>query len=941
MSKIKIGKTNVIDIKLARARRDGSLEAAREKVIGRLASSAAAKTVQRQARREEVAGAYHFADDTAPIITTVEQRIRASKLYQTTFVEAVNQTARKFKLAFKLLAVKDHDLSRFADSSGVEELTRALIAAKWDLEKVAGKVDGWAQFPTAIHDAIRLALALRESNDVGFEAETQYGKTIVLVMAKLFHTMWIEANGNDEVMVLVNPSRDAPHSQTEHDEEMARDIHAALRLAPSGRPAGEILREIKTGVLGSDNVVVKRATRQKIEKIIDAAFRARKKIVTLVIDEADEASGETSNIYNWLAAFNKRHGGAVKVRMLLCSATAYQFKFIDTFTMVSVDKDALVPGCGYSGTFRGDLTPVGGFTLINDLLVAKGALKDRSLENFNLPEWSKMNSADQKKGAAAVLAAIEGFADGFNAPSVGLNGKPFNGGEGMMLRFGSERMLNELLAIIGDQVAARGIALVRFYGSHPRRTMKSNRTVARMIDMVRQTTVMEQEANALGLSLCPRDYAETMAQVAARLSAKEIAKRASNVNYIVCVLGAGRRADRFPNHTTCFLDFTANFSNSVAMEQGTMGRASGWGKITKKQSTFVMVSDDNAEMIDICREYFRMTGKKAPINGAGPNTIIMDDEDGKPIKLPRPTTKSVVEIYFDQFEGIPAFDGLRRDLEELVGNRVQWKASSTMSGLKIGFVSPEGQDISELGYRAVHTTRKAEGKAEARKVVAHYFDFWSLMVDGRLEIIQNELRARLNAPTMTLLAPGEAGSGMTRDEETGEMVPEKWAYDTFDGNHVRVAINNDLRSMHGGTDDQRETTQRKTSRRDWAKDDASERRPNLFFQPIGATAYNAVHVDRRGKRTKVTKYRDPKPTGGKLVKFSLTTKTDFRDYGSFILAAAEIAGDAIVTLPRAGTAYFGRASQDQQDRVFLKMAENGDRAEGKSKGRGRNRNSAR
>ena len=886
-------------------------------------------------RISETAGAF-FMGDAPIVVPTRAEKLRALQLYTSTFVTESNALAKRFKMQLKLLLDKS-ELAYFTNSAAIEELTRALIAANWDLKAVAGQVDGWALFPTTIKDAMKLALALREPNDVAFEAETQYGKTIILVMAKLFHTMWIEANGNREVMVLVNPSRVAPHTQTEADEQAATQLHAAIKLAPAGRAAGDVLNEVNTRMRG--HVIVKRASVPKIKDIVNAAMSCGKNLITLCIDEADEASGEMSVINKWMNDLNNnpKYKGKIKIRMLLCSATAYQFKFIDTFNVVTVDN--LSADSGYSGTFRGARTPVVSYEQINQVLINEGALKakDNSLADFDLTGWwkasrkqDKDSKALEKAGTNAVLSAIKAFANGIDASWLGLNGKPFNGGQGVMMRFGVGDYVTHLLNSIEDELDAMGLAVVHFHGDNPRKLLKNSRTATKMIEGVRRKKVLMEIASGLGLPLGNKAQIDDALQTASlTLSADDLEARINDTPYIVFVLGAGRRADRFPAHTTVFLDFTNKFSNSVAMEQGTMGRASGWGKITKSQSTVVMVSNDNKEMIDLCRLFFDKTGKKAPINGAGLNTITMDSDDG-PVTIRRPKVANVAEIHFDDYPNDRIIQSIRRDYEELIGSKVRWtEGAKTMSGLNIDFARPDDkQDVIEPGYRGIYkTVTKA---TEGRRLLTHYFDFYSLLTGGRLEHLQKVLRERAGSPDLTILVPGEKG----------ENAEGAWKYDTHDGLHTQLALNNVFRSMHGGTDDQRETTQRKDpSRRDWKKGDAMDRRPNVFFQPLGYKSRPGKFTTKSGEVKDVTEYYDVVPKGGKLVKMSLATTGDFYDCKGFLdaIGARKEVIPEIKTMPRPGTPYYDRASKAQQREIDAKVTANASKTKGKGKGKGKSK----
>lgn len=747
------------------------------------------------------------------------------------------------------VAVDTNGLNYYLSSKTINELTVELIKNNWNIEKVS-HVNGYALYDTTVADAINLAFALRDTNDVSFEAETQYGKTIILVLAKLFHTLWCETNRKDEVVIMVNPSRNAPDSQTREDEESARELHAAICFKGEKETIGNVLSNVVNNVIGSENNVVKRGGVAKAQKIIARALQANKKLVTLSIDEADEATSDTSQIYSWIKEFNKSNTD-IKVRLLLCSATAYQFKFIDTFTHVNVTD--LPKGCGYSGTFRGDITPVVSMSQVNRIL--GNGKEDRHLANFDLQHWVEAPDGG-REDAQLILKTIRGFAKGINAPELGFNGKPFQGGQGMMIRFGTEDDINALLHFIRDDIEDDGFVIVDFYGKNPKLTNSKN-----VSQMIEKTRISELEARD---EILPNDRAE-------------VKRMASKIPYIVFVLGAGRRADRFPAHTTCFLDFTNRFSNSVSMEQGTVGRASGWGKITDSQSTMVMVSDSNAEMINSSRMYFNEFGIKFPIKGAGPNTIVIDDKNEVPTKIRRMKTSSVAAIKFDQFLDDPIIQSIRTDLENLIGPRAIWKTAATISGVKLGWPTDMKNDVIEPGYRSV---RKGHG-------YQHYFDFWAMLRrDGRLEYLQSVLREK-SSSNLTFLMPGEIGSG-------------GWRYDVYDETHIRISINNIERSGHDKKGDQRDTAERKSKDgnngpRRSAGNSGETRIPSTFWEKMDS---------------------DLPCVGGRLVSMSLTTTDEYDDYTGFLEDIR-----VVNSLPSLKSAYIHRASEEQQALVISTAAQ--------------------
>jgi len=312
------------------------------------------------------------------------------------------------------------------------------------------------------------------------------------------------------------------------------------------------------------------------------------------------------------------------------------------------------------------------------------------------------------------------------------------------------------------------------------------------------------------------------------------------------------------------------------MEQGTIGRASGWGKITNSQSTMVMVSDNNAEMINSSRMYFNEFGSKFPIKGAGPNTIVIDDNNESPTKIRRMAVRSVAEVKFDQFLDDPIIQSIRTDMENLVGPRVLWKKADTKSGVKIELYNNSTDGVVEPGYRSVRS----------RYTTQHYFDFWTMLRnDGRLEYLQNVLRAK-SSSNLTFLMPGEIGSG-------------GWRYDVYDETHIRISANNIERSGHDKKGDQRDTTERKSKDgnngpRRSAGNSGETRIPSTFWERMDT---------------------DTPCIGGRLVSMTLTTTDEFEDYTGFLEDIR-----VVNSLPSLKSAYIHRASEEQQAIVLSTAA---------------------
>lgn len=546
-----------------------------------------------------------------PAELPVRLRQQSLREYLQRFIALWNKVAREHNRKHMLLR-ENVDIDDCLVNPNVIELARQLYNNKGDFSFI--DIAGFALLEDKINYSQKLLLALRQPGfkNVAFLAETQWGKTIVLVLTALFHNLWAKNQKNDEggedLCFIVNLRQNSPHAQTIDDfdgtldlianvafrgfdttvhqanSELMEDLQVvtslmeedAKRRSEIEDDSEELAKPKKAGKKGPTHVVLKRGDKEVIDYIIKMAKlpRAGRQTysrITLLIDEADEASGNRSVIDAWLANIKKQ---GVQARFLLCSATAWQYRDADDLIKVEV-KD--VPP-EYSGLVEGTRTSVISMTEFAKLAKLDG------LRNFVLTRSG--NSENLNMVGSAILACQEGLLSEDHR----LNGKRWNGGKGCMLRAGeNSAMARNMADALRPMLAEKGITMLPY---HEGSFKKQEILVNGRIETIRYNTVdkMIRAAIAVGVT-----------------------------DYCVIVIGAGRRADRFPRHCTCFLDFTPKFSTMAAMEQGTLGRASGWLKATKHMSTFVLLSDINAEYVRKFRWLFDKFGRKCPVDGLKPS----------------------------------------------------------------------------------------------------------------------------------------------------------------------------------------------------------------------------------------------------------------------------------------------------------------------------------
>ena len=672
-----------------------------------------------------------YSETRRPIHVSPQERRETLGQFARMAVHTINTHLKSIGIK-RQFGVHNGTINAVNAKYAIQHLAERMIVHQ-NIIVAGGEVSGFSLFPDTIKYACRLAKAMlmRDKNgvpiNVTLEAETQFGKTIILIMANILYTMLLD-KPNLESIVLVNPSRNAPHQQTDADWVSAMELHSPLYVKEKGRQPADftlnlIMGEISLNKLGER--VVKRSTVKDLKKAIDAAKEAGCSTITFIIDEADEATGERSIIRQCLQHARSTHG--INVRVLLCSATAYHFKEIEGFERVVItdlDDDST-----YCGTFvagkKGARTPFVSQSIIDDALSLNGRLA-----SFEIRGASGKSAAELE----VIAETIEAFAGGFYLPLFGLHGKPMNGGRGMMLRFGNTSDSKHLKKLFEFRWRKQGIVCVDFHSNNYGKITVKDAIDARLAEVVREETINARYSE---------HDAPSAAEIGAPLSDEE-KSRMEQLQYIVIVHGAGRRADRFPKHTTVFLDFTRDFSNSTAAEQGTMGRASGHGKISDKQSTIVLLSDTNFDLIEAMREFYDRFGKKGIFRTAGPNTLKLEDEHGNPITVKK---KMVSRLIFDRRAWMhdDTMQSIFDDIERAYQPLMVWSAhTQTRTIREIDLPSYQAQGWTKIGAMENKPLKKGNVRVQGPELGSWKLSDLSTTATGFKKVVAMKKRGLLH-----------------------------------------------------------------------------------------------------------------------------------------------------------------------------------------------------
>ena len=466
---------------------------------------------------------------------------------------------------------------------------------------------GYALFESkldVIADAI-VAMYLNGMDNIAIHADTQWGKTIVMVMLNLLMQNYSAVKAlqeNDtqprEAFITVIIGRNSPEMTTKRDYEAARRIHAPLTFDETGDEDLDSTAKLVSTVTVKKTPSGLRELGVALGQLKADGYTS----VTLFVDEADEALGNDTIYSKILDAIKTAE---LSGRVVMISATGYAYSGLKSFyhILAPITNDE-----GYSGTVAGIQTPIMTLTEYGQLYAPgvqdirpswyrgigvfqkwktgyrRGLKQARKMAAglVDVGAVLKMSHAHYRAHCeAAILTLVRSEVK--NTPRHRFG--PFGGGRGALLRFGaSSQIMTDMLDAIESDCKKLGVSIVRFY---------------------------DRTHSASGARVVLNENARHDVENALSLGVREALN--TYPFCIVAVMQAGRRADRLPRCITRGWDFTEAFSTMEATEQGTLGRLSGYGKITDVQETLILLSEPNAKAIDKFREYYNRFKCKVPI----------------------------------------------------------------------------------------------------------------------------------------------------------------------------------------------------------------------------------------------------------------------------------------------------------------------------------------
>lgn len=464
-----------------------------------------------------------------------------------------------------------------------------------------------------------LAALLNGDRNIALLAETQFGKTGILCTSILLFNLYQRDREKKVFIRLISPNLIGVEKQTKGDMDRFSALLSAIKLGDTTVRDANAIYFNQTDRLSrkantSSNNETEKQLMERLANGYDSTLNQCGYTEQLVlVDEADEALGSTSYM---MKLMNAAHRTGVKTRFLFCSATAWEYKCLESFQVIEAPITM-----AYAGFVRGRQIPVVSFETMARLVGKSG----EGLSDFSITrDYEKIEivtalvdliSSGVPLNAKTIVKKFDPFAPSKNeqwiehevmARDIGFNGKPWQGGEGMLIRYGKNgAQLEYLMKRRCRSMARKGITMLAYQGSGKGTeiTIYAPGHPEADCDFITET---------IPANLC--HTAENLLK-----EAREIFDRYSMAHgfmkfqFVIGVVGLARRAMRFPKECAFFVDMSEAPTTMTALEQGTLGRATGWNKITENIMPIVCMSNKVVKVVAKVRALFAIYGKKIPV----------------------------------------------------------------------------------------------------------------------------------------------------------------------------------------------------------------------------------------------------------------------------------------------------------------------------------------
>lgn len=634
-------------------------------------------------------------------------------------------------------------------------------------------------FPNQIEIIAKvMAALLNGERDIALLAETQFGKTGILCTVILLFNLYQHKRGSKVFIRMINPNLLGVEKQTTGDLERFSALLSSITLdGVTVREANAVYFNQRARISRKANTKVNNASEKELLALLSQGYDATLNQFgyteqLAVVDEADEALGNKSYMDKMMGAAKSI---GVKTRFLFCSATAWEYKCLSSFQVIEapVTQD-------YAGFVRGTRIPVISFGTMARL-VGRHA---EGLENFSI-------TRDFKK-LEIVTALIDRIAAGvpINTPTVvsdyfphsprkdqwveravtageiGFNGLRWNGGNGMLVRYGKNGdQLEHLIKRRSRSMAQKGITMMAYQGSGKGTeiTVYAPGHPEADCDFVTYTIPASECVTVEDLLAAARKLFED----------HSLDHGFVNFQFVIGVVGLARRAMRFPKECSFFLDMSEAPTTMTALEQGTLGRATGWGKITDRIMPIVCMSGKVTAVVQKVRTLFDIYGKKIPVIRPSMHAMKTYRE---------PTFRVAVTLSLDP-KG-PMWDRysptLKQSLRRIEAVILSQTAFEKSKSAKSKFLSPvkkywtkAGNTVCKEGEVAKGWTHEGEGFVrETLKYIDEtgkektkdwtFFDIFGLLGEDGIseieDIFTEDFGGNIPENKVTLLRPGQVRS---------------------------------------------------------------------------------------------------------------------------------------------------------------------------------------
>lgn len=402
------------------------------------------------------------------------------------------------------------------------------------------------ELANALVDVANFALfGPRDIQTISCFAPCQSGKADLANALRIFLPLWGLHSGKNVHCVMMPHVIRATNKRNEEDAERTRAIYGSICLADDT----SVTVTNMNGDMFDGDRTMRRTRMSYLEPLLDSMIGGRIDTLLLIIDEADHASAKNGMLGKMLRQIHEAaetHG--IYVRMICISATDYEIRGGEKTHCVN-----MIPGSDYIGlVYGGRQINIRTWTAIAanmGISSLSTAIEMRKHGDERIDDVSSM-----------LIKLIRGVED----KHAGLNGKPCNGGRGIVVRFGTELQTEALIRAFERHVHEAGLStnVIRFYGQHSVR-------LGNQFDHV----LTDDQPN------------------------------------IVFVTGGLRRGERVCSSLLLIIDFAKEPSTGEALVQGLIGRRCGFGF----RDECVMVSPAFLYEVNHIRRNFAESGKEQPL----------------------------------------------------------------------------------------------------------------------------------------------------------------------------------------------------------------------------------------------------------------------------------------------------------------------------------------